>query len=59
VRIFHNDEWPSFGELQVVGGDGTKARLLVFDKNLCRIIVDTYGDDTYNYESDYMSWSDL
>ena len=59
VRIFNIDEWPSFGELQVTGGDGTKARLLAFDNNSCRIIVDTFGDDTYNYESDYMSWSDL
>jgi hypothetical protein len=59
VRIFTIDEWPSFGELQVDGGDGTKARLLAFDNNSCRIIVDTYGDDTYNYRSDYMNWSDL
>ena len=59
VRIFSIDEWPAFGELQVVGEDGTKARLLVFNKNSCRIIADTYGDDIYNYESDYMSWSDL
>ena len=59
VRIFNNDEWPSFGELQVDGGDGTKARLLAIDINLCRIIVDTNGDGTYNYESDDMSWSDL
>lgn len=59
VRIFNIDEWPSFGELQVAGGDGTKARLLAFDKNSCRVIVDTCGDDTYNYESDYMNWSDL
>jgi hypothetical protein len=59
VRIFSIDEWPAFGELQVVGEDGTKARLLVFNKNSCRIIADTYGDDIYNYESDYMNWSDL
>jgi hypothetical protein len=59
VRIFNIDEWPSFGELQVAGEGGTKARLLVFDKNLCRIIVDTNGDGTYNYESEDMSWSDL
>jgi hypothetical protein len=59
VRIFNIDEWPSFGELQVTGGDGTKARLLAFDNSSCRIIADTFGDDTYNYESDYMSWSDL
>ncbi|MGA8239987.1 MAG: hypothetical protein WB818_05400 [Desulfobacterales bacterium] len=59
VRIFSIDEWPAFGELQVVGEDGTKARLLVFNKNSCRIIADTYGDDIYNYESDYMSWRDL
>jgi hypothetical protein len=59
VRIFNIDDWPSFGELQVAGGDATKARLLAFDNNSCRIIVDTCGDDTYNYESDFMSWSDL
>lgn len=59
VRIFNIDEWPSFGELQVAGGFGTKARLLAFGNNSCQIIVDTIGDDTYNYKSDYMSWSDL
>ena len=59
VRIFNIDDWPSFGELQVVGGDSTKARLLVFDKNSCRIIVDTHGNGTYDYESDDVSWSDL
>jgi len=59
VRIFNIDEWPSFGELQIVGEDGTKARLLAFNNNSCRIVVDTFGDDTYNDESDYMSWSDL
>ena len=59
VRIFNIDDWPSFGELQVAGEDGTKARLLVFDKNSCRVIADTNGDDIYNYESDYMSWSEL
>jgi len=59
VRIFDIDEWPSFGELQVAGGAGTKARLLAFSNNSCQIIVDTFGDDTYNYKSDYMSWRDL
>jgi hypothetical protein len=59
VRIFDIDDWPAFGELQVVGEDGTKARLLVFNKNSCRIIADTHGDDIYDYESDDMSWSDL
>jgi hypothetical protein len=59
VRIFNIDDWPAFGELQVVGEDGTKARLLVFNKNSCRIIVDTHGNGTYDYESDDMSWSDL
>ena len=59
VRIFNIDDWPAFGELQVVGEDGTKARLLVFNKNSCRIIVDTHGNGTYDYESDHMSWSDL
>lgn len=59
VRIFNIDDWPAFGELQVVGEDGTKARLLVFNKNSCRIIVDTHGNGTYDYESDDISWSDL
>jgi hypothetical protein len=59
VRIFNIDEWPSFGELQVAGGDGTKARLLAIDNNSCRIFVDTNGDGTYDYESNDMNWSDL
>ena len=59
VRIFDIDEWPSFGELQIVGEDGTKARLLAFNNNSCRIMVDTSGDDAYNDELDYVSWSDL
>lgn len=59
VRIFSVDKWPSFGELQVVGEEGTKARLLAICNGLCRIIVDTNGDGSYNYESDDMRWSDL
>jgi hypothetical protein len=59
VRIFDIDQWPSFGELQIAGEDGTKARLLAIDKNLCRIMVDTNGDGTYNYETDDISWSDF
>jgi hypothetical protein len=59
LRTYNNNEWSSSGELQVVGGEGTKARLIAIDENTCRIIADTNGDANYDYDSGQMSWTDL
>ena len=59
LRTYNIHEWPSSGELQIVGGEGTKARLIAIDENTCRIIADTNGDANYDYDSGEMSWTDL
>ena len=59
LRTYNNNEWPSSGELQIVGGEGTKARLIAIDENYCQIIADTNGDGNYDYDSGQMSWNDL
>ena len=59
LRTYNNNEWPSSGELQIVGGEGTKARLIAIDENTCRIIADTNGDANYDYDSGQISWNDL
>jgi hypothetical protein len=59
LRTYNIYEWPSSGELQIVGGEGTKARLIAIDENTCRIIAETNGDANYDYDSGQMSWNDL
>jgi hypothetical protein len=59
VRTYNIYEWPSSGELQIIGGEGTKAQLIVVDENFLRIIADTNGDGNYNYDTGQISWSDL
>jgi hypothetical protein len=59
LRTNNNNEWPSSGELQIVGGEDTKARLIAIDENTCRIIADTNGDANYDYDSGQMNWNDL
>jgi hypothetical protein len=59
LRTYNNNKWPSSGELQMVGGEGTKARLIVVNKNFYQIIADTNGDANYDYDSGQMSWNDL
>jgi hypothetical protein len=59
LRTYNIYEWPSSGELQMVGGEGTKARLIVVNKNFYQIIADTNGDANYDYDSGQMSWNDL
>ena len=59
LRTYNIYEWPSSGELQIVGGEGTKARLIAIDENTCRIIADTNGDENYDYDSGQVRWNDL
>lgn len=59
ARIYNVYDWPSSGELQIVGADGTKARLTAVDENFCEIIADTNGDDNYDYGPAQMSWHDI
>jgi len=59
VRTYNIYDWPSSGELQIIGGEGTKAQLIVVDENFLRIIADTNGDGNYNYDTGQISWSDL
>ena len=59
LRTYNIYEWPSSGELQTVGGEGTKARLIAIDENTCRIIADTNGDGNDDYDSGQISWNDL
>ena len=58
IRTYNNYQWPSSGVLQVVGGGGTTAQLIVKDEN-CQIIADTNGDGMDDYFSDQISWNDL
>ncbi|MFO7688195.1 MAG: hypothetical protein R6V60_19130 [Desulfobacterales bacterium] len=53
------DDWPSSGELMIVGGLGTKARLIATDENVCQVFADTNGDGAYDYDSGPISWYDL
>lgn len=59
LRTYNIYEWPSSGELQIVGGEATKARLIAIDENTCRIIADTNGDENYDYDSGQVRWNDL
>jgi hypothetical protein len=59
LRTYNIYEWPSSGELQIVGGEDTKARLIAIDKNTCRIIADTNGDGNDDYDSGQVPWNDL
>ena len=59
LRTYNIYEWPSSGELQIVGGEGTKARLIAIDENTCRIIADTNGDGNDDYDSGQVPWNDL
>ena len=59
LRTYNIYEWPSSGELQIVGGEDTKAQLIAIDENTCRIIADTNGDANYDYDSGQISWNDL
>ena len=59
TRIYHVYEWPSSGVLQIVGADGTKARLTAVSENICEIIADTNGDDNYDYGPVQMNWQDI
>ena len=59
VRTYNSYEWPSSGVLQIAGGGGTTAQLLVIDENYCQIFADTNGDGSFNYDSGQMNWNDL
>lgn len=59
VRTYNNYEWPSSGELQITGGKGTTAHLIVSNENYCQIIADTNGDGNDDYFSGQMSWNDF
>ena len=59
LRTYNNNVWPSSGELQIVGGEGTKSRLVAIDKDYCQIIADTDGDGNDDYDFGQISWNDL
>ena len=59
VRTYNIYQWPSSGELEIVGGGDTTARLIVIDENYCQIIADTNGDGNDDYFSDQINWNDL
>lgn len=59
VRTYNIYQWPSSGELEIVGGADTTARLIVIDENYCHIIADTNGDGNDDYFSDQINWNDL
>jgi len=59
LRTYNIYQWPSSGELQIFGGEGTKARLIAIDENYCEIVADTNGDGSDDYFSGQMSWNDL
>ena len=59
VRTYNIYQWPSSGEIEIVGGEGATARLIAVDENYCQIIADTNGDGNDDYFSDQISWNDL
>ena len=59
VRTYNLYQWPSSGEIKIVGGGGATACLIAVDETFCRIIADTNGDGIYNYDSGQMRWNDL
>ena len=59
VRTYNSYQWPSSGEIEIIGGEGASARLKAIDENYCQITADTNGDDTNDYDSGQISWNDL
>ena len=59
VRTYNIYRWPSSGELEIVGGENTTARLIVLDANYCQIFADINGDGIDDYFSDQINWNDL
>jgi hypothetical protein len=64
IKIYWDDKFPSAGILEADGANGTaggstKARLTAISDTSCRVDADTNGDDTFDYSSGTMSWSEL
>ena len=56
-RTCNSYEWPSSGQLQIVGKEDTKASLVVGSEYFFQVIADTNGDGEYNYSSGQIGWS--
>jgi hypothetical protein len=60
----YTDYYPYQGVLVVTGAPGsaggnTKARLTVISSTTFKVEADTNGDDTYDYDSGELNWSDV
>lgn len=64
LRIYDTDDWPSQGDLLCTGNTGiaggsTKAKLTALSSTQYSIEADTNGDESYDYDSGVLNWSEL
>ena len=57
--IHEGDDWPSSGQLNILGENATTAQLTALDHLHTAIEADTDGDGLLDWESGLLNWSDL
>lgn len=58
-RIYDGNDNPGQGVLVAAGENNTKARLTILSDTTLLIEADTNGDETYEYNSGVLNWSDI
>ena len=57
--VHDGDDWPTSGQLMILGDKATKARLTAIDQLHVAIEADTDGDGLFDWDSGLFSWNDL